>query len=135
MNLCDTGPLVAILDQADIHHQLCVKTLAGLPNGLITTWACVTEAMHFLGRRYGLVGQDLLWEMLTGGTVGLFPVSYTDAPRLRELMAEYSDSPMDFADATLVVAGERTGIRRVFTLDRHFHAYRANGTEPFEVVP
>jgi len=54
---------------------------------------------------------------------------------MRVLMRQYRDTPMDLADTSLVVAAERLNLRRTFTLDSHFHAYRINGTHPFEVVP
>ena len=48
-----------------------------------------------------------------------------DLERCFELMVQYGDAPMDFADASVVVVAERSGIDRVFTLDRrHFSAYR-----------
>jgi predicted nucleic acid-binding protein len=40
-------------------------------------------------------------------------------------MAEYSDTPMDLADASIVTAAERENLRKVFTVDRKgFSAYR-----------
>ena len=53
---------------------------------------------------------------------------------MRELMRRYRDTPMDFADASIVSAAERLGTRRVFTLDRHFHVYRIDDRHAFEVV-
>jgi len=41
------------------------------------------------------------------------------------LMERYADHPMDLADASLVVAAESLGTRRVFTIDRKdFETYR-----------
>jgi hypothetical protein len=51
-------------------------------------------------------------------------------------MEKYKDVPMDFADATLVVLAEETGIQEVFTLDlRGFSAYRIHGKKGFTVWP
>jgi uncharacterized protein len=52
--------------------------------------------------------------------------------RMRTLMRQYHDAPMDLADASLVVAAERLNFRRIFTLDSHFHAYRIDGTHPLD---
>ncbi len=45
--------------------------------------------------------------------------------RAFELMLQYADRPMDFADASLVVIAENERLRKVFTIDRNdFAAYR-----------
>lgn len=54
---------------------------------------------------------------------------------MRALMKTYKDAPMDFADASLVVAAERLGESEVFTLDKHFYAYRINGKQAFTILP
>lgn len=51
------------------------------------------------------------------------------------LMRKYSDTPMDFADASLVAASETLEQRRVFTTDSHFYVYRQKQGAAFEVVP
>jgi uncharacterized protein len=61
------------------------------------------------------------------------------APELRAaaaLMAKYADTPMDFADATIVLLVESLGIREVFTLDhRGFSVYRTrNGRALTQVL-
>jgi predicted nucleic acid-binding protein len=59
----------------------------------------------------------------------------SDWDRIRELMAQYSDLPMDFADAALVALAERRQLRKVFTLDSDFYVYRIDGKDAFEVLP
>lgn len=55
--------------------------------------------------------QDKLWTMLERRAFGVLPLDAADAPRMRELMAKYSDQPMDLADAALVrVRAERDRI-------------------------
>jgi predicted nucleic acid-binding protein len=54
---------------------------------------------------------------------------------MRALMRQYHDATMDLTDASLVVTAEGLNLRRIFTLDSHFHAYRIHGTDAFEVVP
>jgi uncharacterized protein len=50
-------------------------------------------------------------------------------------MERYSDTPMDFADASLVVAAEVLKTNQIFTLDTDFNIYRIRDTAKFEVVP
>ncbi len=44
-----------------------------------------------------------------------------------ELTKKYRDRPMDFADATLVIAAEKTGIRHIISIDSDFYIYRLPG--------
>ncbi len=50
-------------------------------------------------------------------------------------MKKYLDSPMDFADATLVALAERLNCKRIFTIDtRDFHVYRWKDQIAFDVI-
>ncbi len=51
------------------------------------------------------------------------------------LMERYQDSPMDLADASLVVTAERLGAARIFTLDHHFRIYRLADGRMLDIVP
>ena len=55
MMLTDAGPLVAILDRGEQHHQACVECLAQLTGPMLTTWPAFTEAMYLLGEAGGWV--------------------------------------------------------------------------------
>jgi predicted nucleic acid-binding protein len=134
--LCDTGPLVALIDQDDEHHRRCVDTLESLPpEDLLTTWPCLTEAMHLLWRAGGIAAQDELWDLLANGLVRLHSPEPNEWLRLRALMQQYHDLPTDLADASLVALAEHTNERRIFTIDDHFRVYRMHGSQHFTVVP
>ncbi len=136
MSLCDAGPLVAIVDRSDAYHTQCVTALAHMPPvPLVTTWPCLTEAMYFLGRRGGAAAQDGLWKFLERGVVVLHLPGAGEWQRMRTLMTDYRDAPMDLADASLVTAAENLGMRHIFTVDSHFRVYRIEGRYPFEIVP
>lgn len=55
--------------------------------------------------------------------------------RMRALMEQYRDTPMDLADASLVAAAEARVEKRIFTIYSDFYIYQLNGREPFDVVP
>lgn len=136
MTLCDAGPLVALVDEGDAHHTRCATALSAMPSQpLLTTWPCLTEAMYFLGRRGGSFPQNELWDLVASGLVVLHTPGAGEWERMRGLMNKYKDSPMDLADASLVSAAESLGIRRVFTVDRHFRAYRIEDRHAFEILP
>lgn len=72
---------------------------------------------------------------LAGGPT-LVPQSPAALRRARELIERYADTPMDYADATLVALAEETGVADVFTLDRRgFRIYRWGGKRAFRLHP
>jgi predicted nucleic acid-binding protein len=136
MILIDTGPLVALIDKADKdNHQKCRSIFRSLRQPIYTTWPCITEAMYFLGDKRGWKGQAALWTFFSRGAIHIHSPGDEEWKRVRELMEQYKDTPMDFADASLVTLAEETRIKRIFTLDRDFRVYRINGKEPFDVIP
>ena len=51
---------------------------------------------------------------------------------MAELMQQYSNLPMDLADASLVVLAEELGDGRILSVDkRDFNIYRWQNTKPF----
>jgi predicted nucleic acid-binding protein len=136
MTLCDTGPVVALIDEGNLQHENCVPTLDSLGSeDLITTWPCLTETMHSAYRIGGHPAQERIWECVAKGLMLLLTPPETEWRRVRELMSKYADAPMDLADASLVAAAERLRIRGIFTVDRHFQACRIHDKEAFDIVP
>lgn len=135
MILTDTGPIVALLDAGDQHHAACLAAARRLPEEpLLTTWPCLTEAMHLLGRG-GYRYQARLWNLHYAEKLFLHQLTPAETTRIAELMEQYRDTPMDLADASLVAAAETLAHRRVFTVDRQFYIYRLNDGSALQVVP
>ena len=137
MILVDTGPLVALFDRKDGQHQRCVRALKVVQEPIRTTVPVLTEAFHMLGP--GSVGSDRLREFVLKGGLSVWWFDGAMLARAFELMDMYSDHPMDLADASLVVAAESLGTRKVFTVDRRdFEAYRVRRGHrhyALEIVP
>ncbi len=132
--LVDAGPLVALLDRSDDHHQAVVNALAGIDDDLVTVWPAVVEAMYLLA--FSWQAQKALWEILETGSVKLLPLDRDDLPHMKSLMEKYQDLPMDLADAALVRVAEREGIRRILTQDRRdFGTYRLARKGSFTLLP
>lgn len=131
--LVDTGPLVAILDRDDPDHVRCAQAFRQIRPPLLTTWPVMTEAMYLVA--FSRRAQDGLLEMIQRGAVAIVPLTGQDVPRFRVLMDKYRDTPMDFADATLVRVAERDGIANVLTLDKDFGVYRVGRGRTFSTKP
>ena len=122
MILIDTGPLVAACDPSDAGHAACGQVFVGLNEEAVTTTPVLTEAFHLLRQSKQRMR---LMDIVRHRGVTVAALEDRDLGRCFELMVQYGDAPMDFADASVVVVAERSGIDRVFTLDRrHFSAYR-----------
>lgn len=135
MTLIDTGPLVALVDQRSKElHDKSVALIQSLSHPLITTWPCLTEAIYLLGQLSGWAGQEGLRDYLIRGVISVHQPEPNEWERALELMEQYNDTPMDFADASLVSLAELRGVRRILTLDSDFYIYRINGTESFDVI-
>jgi predicted nucleic acid-binding protein len=136
MTLVDAGPLIALIDrgQGDTHRR-CLEAQSSLTSPLLTSWPCFTEAMYFLGNLAGWKGQESLWKFVDGTALLIHAPSARETERMRELMEQYNDVPMDLADASLVTIAESLGLRKIFTLDSDFHIYRIGNKEPFDVIP
>lgn len=132
--LVDAGPLVALIDRTDSYHHQCTTTLKTIRDPLVTVWPALAEAMYLL--RYDANDQRVLWDMIVVGGVRLMELSNEDYPRMRELMWQYRDLPMDLADAALVRVAERESLRRIFSIDRRdFEIYRPHRIGRFEILP
>lgn len=133
--LIDTAPLVSLIDagQGETHTR-CARLYDTLPKPLLTTWCSFTEAMYLLYRVEGWSAQQRLWQVVERQALLLHTPGLMEQRRIRQLMQQYHDVPMDLADASLVAAAEVLGIRQVFTLDSDFHIYRLHGKDAFDVI-
>jgi predicted nucleic acid-binding protein len=132
--LVDTGPFVAYFDRADPMH-LPVATALDLFSGqLLTTDAVITEVMYFLSDLAD--GPAAFAELLLACDARVEASTQPEQVRkATELMKKYADTPMDFADATLVLAAGQTGILDVLTLDRRgFSTYRTPKNKRLRLV-
>jgi hypothetical protein len=73
--------------------------------------------------------------MVVEGTLALYTPVVHEWRRIRELMNQYADMPLDIADATLISAAEQLGERRLFTIDNQLRAVCIFGRDVFDVFP
>jgi len=130
--LLDAGPIVALLDRSEQHHDRCVELIAEIEAPLVTCEAAIAEACYLLR---GLQGASAA--VLENVERGNFHIPYRvtgRASRLAKLMKKYESLPMDFADACLVDLAGEIGTGRIWTLDSDFRVYRWGRNRPFDLV-
>jgi len=125
--LIDSGPFIALFDVDDNQHVKIKNFLKDHPYRFISTLAVFTEVSHMLDFSAKAQSNFYEWAMYHG--VIISDINQNDLPRILELSNKYSDLPMDFADATLVVTAEKTGIKEIISLDKDFDIYRLPGKE------
>jgi predicted nucleic acid-binding protein len=125
--LIDAGPLIALFDNGDNYHEKCRRFFINHHYCFISTLAVFTEVSHMLDFSVNAQHDFYEWTMYHG--IIICDINQNDLPRILELAKKYSALPMDFADATLVVAAEKTGIKEIVSLDKDFDIYRLPGRE------
>ncbi len=132
--LLDTGPLVAYLNAKDPAHAAVVACLDRFTGDLFTTSAVITETMHFVAP--SPAGPRLLAEFVAASRLTVFDLTQpATLSKAADLMEKYSDLPMDFADATLVLLAEQLKVVEVLSLDRRgFAVFRTRDRKPFQLV-
>jgi predicted nucleic acid-binding protein len=132
--ILDTGALVSLLDRSQKHHETFARFFGEWRRPVVSTEAVLTEATHLLGGLEG--GREACVDFFLSGGAVLVPATKASLRRSRDLVTQYFDLPMDYADATLVVLAEELGTNRVFTTDRRdFGVYRIRGRRRFEILP
>jgi len=130
--LIDAGPLIALFDVDDNEHQKTRDFFIKNQYCFISTLAVFAEVSHMLDFSVKAQQDFYEWAMIKG--VIISDINQHDLPRVIELTKKYADLPMDFADATLVITAEKTGIREIISLDKDFDVYRLPGKEKIRNV-
>src|SRR5688572_29510124 len=132
ITICDTGPLLAILDRDDLWHEWAAEIAREqeqLP--LVTCEAVLVETVYFLRTRG--VDIDPLFALLDRAFVRVTFRLDEGWPRVRTLMARYQQ--MDLADACIVAMSEQHKRCRVWTIDRKdFSVYRRNDRQVIPII-
>ena len=131
MILIDTSFIVGLISASDQLHRQCLIASASITEEVITTWPCITEAMYLLKHPHA---KEILRVQIEAGIWSVYAPQAQDLMRACDLMRLYADTPMDFADASLVALAETLNIRRILTWDRHFYVYLIHNEIPFEML-
>jgi predicted nucleic acid-binding protein len=130
--LIDAGPLIALFDADDNYHKKILAFFKKHQYSFMSTLAVFTEVSHMLD--FNIKAQQDFYEWVIYKGVIVSDINQHDLPRIIELTKKYADLPMDFADATLVITAEKTGIREIISLDKDFDIYRLPGREKIRNV-
>lgn len=131
-SLIDAGPLIALFDKDDKHHQAIKGFLKNYRGKLHSTWPVLTEAQHLLD--FSLQAQLDCLRWIEKGAVQLHPFETLVLSDLIQLTEKYHNVPMDLADATLVLLAQQLNIHQIITLDADYYIYRIGRRKSFEYL-
>ena len=130
--LIDAGPIIALFNKKDKYHEEIINFLKGYKGRLVTTWPVVTEVTHMLN--FNVDAGLAFLEWIRRGGVEIYEIKIEDIGRIIEITNKYRDVPMDFADASLIIASEIMGIEEIITIDNDYYIYRTINKEMLKNV-
>lgn len=128
MIVLDAGPLIALFDGSDKHHERAVAFIRDTPQPLITHVAVLAEACWVLDFSVDAQLDCLRW---ANQALRIDDGTARDLPRICAILGKYRDLPADFADAALVALCERLNCFDVASVDREFTIYRSASRRAF----
>ena len=132
--LVDAGPIAALLDRRDTHHDWAKQQLAHLHQPLLTCEGVVSEVFFLLAH---VRGRPSTFAELLRHTLIRVDSEFSYCEHLTEILdnvERYKNVPMSFADACLVRMTEIDRDLLVFTTDRDFLTYRRNRRERIPLI-
>jgi uncharacterized protein len=134
--ICDTGPLYAAMDRADIDHDACKQLISTTTERLLVPSPVVVELEWLASSRLGLQPFSSFLADIQAGDLTIVDLIRADYARIRELLNRYADLKLGFVDAAVVALVERLNERKLATLDhRHFATVRPKHTDALELLP
>ena len=73
-------------------------------------------------------------EWIKDGAISVVDISGDDFALVHKYMKKYADTPMDFADASLVILAHKLGTKSILTLDSDFSVYRTIEGKKFDNI-
>lgn len=136
MIVVDTGPIVALLNDRDDHHERCRDFLANHPGPLLLPTTVFTEVCMLAERRRGTRAELAFLADVRAGLFTLLESTSADLDRIAELVDTYADLPLGTVDASVIALAERLNLPAVATLDhRHFSIVRPRHIGALTLLP
>jgi len=127
--IIDTGPIVAFFDESDKYSKAFRDFLKNFSGRLYTSLSVVTEVSYLLEDIQPAQLDFMEW--IKEGAIEILPITNGDFDLIHRYMTKYRDTPMDFADASLVILANRIKINRMLSLDTDFDVYRTISGKKF----
>jgi hypothetical protein len=116
--LLDASLVVAAADRADLNHAAAMAWFSRADEPLLLGALALADLDSLLRRELGAEAAMALVRSITGGSIRLVPPTNGDLERAAALLDQAAEHRPRLADALMVAAAERLGVRRIATFDR-----------------
>ena len=134
--LADSGFLFSLYDTASKRHTEAATLVRTESLQLLVPGVVLTETAFLFNRTGGVPAVVNFLDSLIVAQMRLEPVTLDDLRRVREIMATYADSKLDFVDCCIMALSERLDVSQVCTFDRRdFPIFRPKHRDYLELLP
>jgi predicted nucleic acid-binding protein len=134
--LLDGSAVLAAADRADLNHAAAVAWFGRADEPLLLGALTLAELDDLLQRELGVQASLEVVRSLVDGGLRLVAPTREDLERAATLLQEAAEHRPRLADALLVAAAERLGVRRIATFDRRpIAVFRPRHVRAFDLEP
>lgn len=107
----DTGPVLALLDANDEHHERCVRMVDEVDEPLVVAVTVLVEVDYWVRTRLDVAVWQVFVEDIADGAYRLAALDEADLMRAAALEAQYADLGIGLVDASVCRGGfQREGM-------------------------
>ena len=125
--LADTGPLFALIDRSDQHHERAHRELVRLTSErkvLVVATSTLAESHRLILHRLGLRVAKRWFDQMTQG-VGLLNPTTDDYLEAAARVHGFADQNISLHDGVVAILSQRLGYP-IWSFDRHFDVMQAS---------
>lgn len=132
----DTGPILALLDATDAHHESCRELILSASERRVIPSPVLPEVDHLVRAHAGAERFSDFLRDIRRDTYEVADLTAADYDRIDDLLATYRDLGTGFVDAAVLAIVERLGESKLATLDhRHFAVMRPRHVKALKLLP
>lgn len=133
--IADTGFVVALANRSDQRHEDVLPVYLQYPLILLPQLVLV-EVAYLIGRDAGIPTVVQFLKGLSASRFATIAAIDDDIARAASLIEQYTDSKVDFVDASVMAIAERLNIKTILTIDqRDFRMVRPSHCDSFTLLP
>jgi predicted nucleic acid-binding protein len=134
--LIDTSFLVAVIFPKDANYGKAREARQQIKETRIIAAPVLFELFYMITSRISYSEAIRTFNLIRSAPFQIEGLTENDMARMAEIMEQYRDAELDFADASLMAISERLNITTIYTFDRRdFGMFRPKHTDFLKLLP